>query len=484
MKRDMDYLKQSNDDLSKSVVIIGGGIGGLFCAWKLLQKGFIVTVLERQNNLGGLSTSIPYNNYKMDIGPHFVTFPKESELTKEIKELMNGDLISIPNIYQEYRVYFRNSVLKKYPTLYEIIFKKGLKSFIQSLLSFFASRIKQKNNFDFQSAKEYLIYNYGNYLYKKWSKPYLDFSYGKIDIPVEIIRKKFPLLKFKNIIQKTRKRIKNKNESVNSSPVYHWYFKYGIGTLANTLSEKIKEYGGKIILGVDVKNIEHKKIPKEVLIIKDNTETKIKADIIIYTTPPNVTKKWFNEIQEMDFKSSTSSNSIMVFLFINKPKVVNWWVLTNYDTNLPFMRITHQNFLSDYVCPPGKSLLCVEIKAKENDELWNLEDSKLIKKITDGIRKMQILDINKIEGHKIFKFKNLYHGIEPNGKIISEKLSQTISSLKNEFMVGVEIDAGTLVTQRLEEEKNSEKPSVSLGGIYMTLEKSEIIVKKITSESK
>jgi len=97
---------------------------------------------------------------------------------------------------------------------------------------------------------------------------------------------------------------------------------------------------------------------------------------------------------------------------------------------------------------------------------------------------MQILDINKIEGHKIFKFKNLYHGIEPNGKIISKKLSQTISSLKNEFMVGVEIDAGTLVTQRLEEEENSEKPSVSLGGIYMTLEKSGIIVKKIISQNK
>jgi len=54
------------------------------------------------------------------------------------------------------------------------------------------------------------------------------------------------------------------------------------------------------------------------------------------------------------------------------------------------MRITHQNFLSDYVCPPGKSLLCVEIKAKENDELWNLEDSKLIKKITDG-KKLQMV---------------------------------------------------------------------------------------------
>ena len=145
----MDVQEKSKHNSLKSVIIIGGGIGGLFSAWKLLKNGYDVTVIERQNNLGGLSTSIPYNNYKMDIGPHFVTFPKESELTKEIKELMNGDLISIPNIHQEYRVYFRNSVLKKYPTLYEIIFKKGLNSFIRSFISFFVSRIKQKNNFFF-----------------------------------------------------------------------------------------------------------------------------------------------------------------------------------------------------------------------------------------------------------------------------------------------------------------------------------------------
>lgn len=483
MTNDMEQLKQSNGDLPKSVTIVGGGIGGLFCAWKLLQKGFRVTILERQKHLGGLSTSIPYNNYKMDIGPHFVSFPKESELTEDMKKLMNGDIISIPNIHQEYRVFFRNSVLRKYPTLYEIIFKKGLNSFIQSLFSFFSSRIKQKNYLNISSAKEYLKYNYGDYLYKTWFKPYLDFSYGKTDIPVEIIKKKFPLLKFKEIIQKTRKRTKNERRLINSSPVYHWYFKHGIGTLANTLSEKIKELDGKIFLGIELKNIEHTKNPKEVLILKDDFENKINSDIIIYTTPPNVTKKWFNEFQEIDFKSSSSSNSIMVFLFINDPKIVNWWVLTNYDTNLPFFRITHQNFLSHFVCPPGKSLLCVEMKAKDNEELWNLDESEIIKKIKDGFSKMGILDISKIEGHKIFKFKNLYHGIEPNGKTESQKLSKTIEATKNEFMVDVEIDAGTLVTQRLEEEITSERPSISLGGIYMTLEKSGMIVKKIISEN-
>ena len=479
----MSNLKQSTRETTKSVVIIGGGIGGLFCGWKLLQNGFKVTILERQKNLGGLSTSIPYNKYKMDIGPHFVTFPRESELTEEIKDLMNDNLISIPNIHQEYRVYFRNSVLKKYPTLYEIIFKKGFNSFLKSFFSFFSSRILQKDDFNF-SAKEYLIYNYGKYLYQTWFKPYLDFSYGDSNIPVEMIRKKFPLLKFKDILKKTRKKNKIIKEKDNPSQVLHWYFKYGIGTLPTTLTEKIKELGGTIIVEAEVKNIEHEKFPKEILLMKNGSDNIITADIIVYTTPPNITKNWFNDFQNFDFRSSNTSHSIMVYLFINDPKIVNWWVLTNYDKNLPFFRITHQNFLSENVCPPGKSLLCIEIKCKENDDLWKLDESLLIKKISDSLQKMSIFDVKKIEDHKIFRFKNLYHGLEPNGKDISGSLSQKIDSIKNEFMIGVEIDAGALVTQRLEEEEKSEKPLVSYGGIYMTLEKSDLIVKKITSSGK
>ena len=480
----MNIQRNSKDGSARSVIIIGGGIGGLFSAWKLLKKGYNVTVLERQNSLGGLSTSILYNEYKMDIGPHFVTFPKKSELTEEIKELMNDNIISIPNIHQAYRIFFRNLVLDKYPTLYETIFSKGLNSFIHSLFSFFVSKIKHlMNNSDFTSAEEYLIFNYGNYLYKTWFKPYLDFTYRTNDIPFESIKEKFPLLRFKEVLQKTSKRIKKEDLSNHSPSVNYWYFKYGMGTLPNTLSEKIKSLGGKIILGTDVKNIEHDKVPKEILIVKDDIEDILKADIILYATPPNVTKKWFKKYQELDFTPSLSAQSIMVFLFINTPKVVNWWVITNYDTNLPFFRISHQNFLSDHVCPSGKSLLCVEISSKEDKELWNLDDSKLIKKIKEGLNKMQIFDVNKIEDYKIFKFKNLYHGVESNRNVMTKKIFNIINSLKNEFMVGVEIDAGTLVTQRLEEE-SSGKSAISLGGVYMSLEKSDAVVKKITSWGK
>ena len=48
----------SNLENNKSVVVIGGGIMGLGSAWYLTQKGYKVTVLERQPEVAMVASSI------------------------------------------------------------------------------------------------------------------------------------------------------------------------------------------------------------------------------------------------------------------------------------------------------------------------------------------------------------------------------------------------------------------------------------------
>ena len=48
----------------------------------------------------------------------------------------------------------------------------------------------------------------------------------------------------------------------------------------------------------------------------------------------------------------THLNSIMVCLFINSKKLFNGWLVSVFDTKIPFFRLSQQNFLSEKISHP------------------------------------------------------------------------------------------------------------------------------------
>lgn len=59
----------------KNVVVIGGGLGGLSAAISLAAKGFTVTLLEKNNHLGGKLMPVQLGEASFDFGPNTITMP-------------------------------------------------------------------------------------------------------------------------------------------------------------------------------------------------------------------------------------------------------------------------------------------------------------------------------------------------------------------------------------------------------------------------
>ncbi|WP_404449221.1 phytoene desaturase [Sutcliffiella horikoshii] len=59
----------------KHVVVIGGGLGGLSAAISLAAKGFTVTLLEKNNHLGGKLMPVQLGEASFDFGPNTITMP-------------------------------------------------------------------------------------------------------------------------------------------------------------------------------------------------------------------------------------------------------------------------------------------------------------------------------------------------------------------------------------------------------------------------
>jgi carotenoid phi-ring synthase / carotenoid chi-ring synthase len=87
---------------SKTVVVVGGGLAGLACAYELSQRGFAVTLLERSPQLGGKIASWQIEaageTFMMEHGFHGF-FPQYYNLKSIVAELEIGDNFRSLNSY-------------------------------------------------------------------------------------------------------------------------------------------------------------------------------------------------------------------------------------------------------------------------------------------------------------------------------------------------------------------------------------------------
>jgi protoporphyrinogen/coproporphyrinogen III oxidase len=81
--------------IAPKILIAGGGISGLACAWRLRQLGQPVLLLERSPRFGGVIDTIDQEGFRFDIGPQsFTNTPAISALIDELglsSELLRAD---------------------------------------------------------------------------------------------------------------------------------------------------------------------------------------------------------------------------------------------------------------------------------------------------------------------------------------------------------------------------------------------------------
>lgn len=92
--------------MSKRVVIIGAGPGGLAAAVLLAKAGLRVTLLERQPHVGGRCSSLKANGFTFDLGPTFFLYPR---VLREILGAVGADLhqrVPMVKLDPQYRLVF------------------------------------------------------------------------------------------------------------------------------------------------------------------------------------------------------------------------------------------------------------------------------------------------------------------------------------------------------------------------------------------
>ncbi len=93
----------------KKVVIIGAGIGGLGAAGLFAKKGYDVTVLEKNSNLGGRANIFSTQGFKFDMGPSWYLAPDIFEHYFSLVGEKVADHLDLARLSPSYRIFFRNN---------------------------------------------------------------------------------------------------------------------------------------------------------------------------------------------------------------------------------------------------------------------------------------------------------------------------------------------------------------------------------------
>lgn len=111
--RNRKYFKKDGTYMTnptKSVLVIGGGLGGLSAAISLAQKGYKVSLYERNEHLGGKLNRLEQDGFGFDLGPSILTMPHIFEKLFEGSGKRMIDYVPMQRLNREWRAFFPDGI--------------------------------------------------------------------------------------------------------------------------------------------------------------------------------------------------------------------------------------------------------------------------------------------------------------------------------------------------------------------------------------
>ncbi len=108
--------------MSKKTIIIGSGFAGLSAATHLADKGYDVTILEKNSQAGGRARSFSENGFTFDMGPSWYWMPNVFDQYFEHFGKRTSDYYHLDRLDPSYRVYFGKDDFTDLPANLELLF--------------------------------------------------------------------------------------------------------------------------------------------------------------------------------------------------------------------------------------------------------------------------------------------------------------------------------------------------------------------------
>jgi protoporphyrinogen oxidase len=395
------------------VLIAGAGPAGLTAAYELSKLGLRPTVLEADNQVGGLSRTVNYRGYRFDIGGHrfFSKVPLINDLWKEI---LREDFLIRPRLS---RIYYRECFFD-YP-LKALNALTGLGPLEALLIGLSYARARLSPHAEETNFEQWVTNRFGERLYQIFFKTYTEKVWG---IPCTEISADWAAQRIKNLslTEALRNALLSSGKTADGQIITTLidqfnYPRFGPGMMWEACRDLLAARGHETLGGVRVERIRHRNGRVECVLgrTSDGQSVEFDADHFISTLalrelihaldppPPREVLEAANHLRYRDY--------LTVVLIVKRESVFpdNWVYIHSPEVKMGRIQ-NYKNWSPEMVPDPLRTSLGLEYFLWDKDEEWEWPRERLIEFGVRECARIGLIEPGEVEDGTVVRMRKAY----------------------------------------------------------------------------
>ena len=435
--------------MDSDILILGGGPAGLACAMELSRRGRPSTIVEKDEQVGGLAKTLRIvegdDVFLTDIGPHRF-FSKNKYLYDFIEDLLHEEWREVPRLTRQ----FIEGKFYDYPVKALQVFKNiGPWRSFRIGFDYFVARIQyglfKKRMTTFE---DYVVANFGRTLAEFSMINYTEKIWG---IPARTIHPDWAKQRIHGLnlwsvllnVVKSALFARKKGAATPKSLIDQFFYpQFGTGRIYQEIARHLEKTGtniqcasepvavhhdGKRITAVDVKQADGSVRKHRPSHLVESVPLTRFLDLLQPPPPPAV----LDAAKGLKWRAQ-----VYLFLTLDKEQITpdNWIYFPNKD--IPFGRTSEMKNFSKDMCPPGKTSFFVEFFAFETDAIWSMTKEQVLDLVLPYFEQWGFFTRKDVRNTYLLKRQHVYPVYDLEYKDRLDTIRQWLDTIENLIYVG------------------------------------------------
>ncbi|NQX89107.1 MAG: FAD-dependent oxidoreductase [Halioglobus sp.] len=390
---------------NEHVVVLGAGPAGLATGHELSVSGVKVTVLDRNDFVGGLCNTNEHKGYKFDLGGHR-WFTKNEDLNNWFRRLMGDEIVWVERIS---RIYYDGGYYSYPISIFNVVKNAGLWTIVQAGITYLFSAVQYSVfNKSIKNMKDAYVAQFGAKLYDMFFRRYSEKVWG---LPCELlssdwVSQRSAGLSIWTVIQESLLQTKSDNESLIEEFMYPCD---GYVRIPQRMAEDIVAQGdaNSVLLESNVTRIKYLGPNDFEVNYTDaaGSEHTVRASTVVSTIPlgvlPRIMEPGCSDEVVDAARGLTFRALVTVNVILKKERVsIDTWLYVQ-DEDILFGRMHEPKNWSPAMVPDQSTTsLVLECFCTKDDDIWKLSDEEIGQRCVEDLEKK----LNFIKASEVIDF--------------------------------------------------------------------------------